>query len=65
MATESKEIMQELKLIKNELDFIKDNMVDKDMFLNAEEKQLLKESYENEKHGELTSQEELEKEFGL
>lgn len=57
--------MQELKLIKNELDFIKDNMVDKDMFLNAEEKQLLKESYENEKHGELTSQEELEKEFGL
>ena len=63
MASEA--IINELKSIKTELDYIKENMVDKNMFLDAEEMKLLQESYENEKRGELTSQEELEKEFGL
>ena len=65
MALETKQIIDELKTIKEELEYIKDHMVDKDMFLSAEEKQLLKESYEHENKGELTSQEDLEKELGL
>ena len=65
MATQSVKIMEELKSIKEELYFIKDHMVDRDMFLDAEELKLLEESFENEKRGELTSQEDLEKEFGL
>ena len=50
--------MTELRSIKEELDYIKIHMVDKDMFLDAEEKQLLEESHENEKQGRLTSQDE-------
>jgi hypothetical protein len=65
MTTESKQIMDELKTIKEELGFIKKHMVDRDMFLDAEELKLLKESFENEKRGELTSQEDLEKELEL
>ncbi len=63
MVTETQQIIDELHTIKGELDYIKEHMVDKEMFLSAEEKQLLEESYENEKKGELTSQEELEKEL--
>jgi len=40
-------------------------MVDRDMFLTKEEKKLLAESYENEQRGELTSQEDLEKELEI
>jgi len=65
MAIETQQIIEELHTIKEELDYIKEHMVDKDMFLSEEEKKLLKESYENEKRGELTSQEDLEKELGL
>ena len=57
--------MNELKTIKDELSFIKHHMVDRDMFLDAGELKLLDESFENEKRGELTSQEDLEKELGL
>jgi len=65
MVAETQQIMEELKEIKEELTYIKIHMVDRDMFLDKEEKQLLKESYENEKQEELISQEELEKEMGL
>ena len=65
MATESKVVMEQLKSIKEELDYIKEHMVDRDMFLDAEEMKLLQESYEHEQQGELASQEELEKELGL
>jgi len=65
MTTESKVIIGQLKSIKEELDYIKEHMVDRDMFLDAEEVKLLQDSYEHEKRGELVSQEELEKEFGL
>jgi len=34
MTTETLQIMDELKLIKEELGYIKDHMVDKDMFLD-------------------------------
>ncbi len=65
MAAESQQILGELREIKGELDYIKEHMVDKDMFLDAEEKKLLEESYENEKRDELTSSEGLKKELGL
>ena len=63
MATDA--ILSRLDSIKSELDYIKEHMVDKDMFLDKEEMKLLEESYENEKKGELLSQEELEKELGI
>jgi len=65
MAIETQQIIEELHSIKDELDYIKEHMVDKDMFLREEERKLVEESYENEKRGELTPQEDLEKELGL
>ena len=59
MATESKQILSELKSIKEELHYIKEHMVDADTILTADEKQLLDESIKNEKSGKLTSLEEL------
>jgi len=65
MPTETKQILVELKSIKQELDFIKEHMVDRDMFLDQEEMQLLQESLKDKKEGMLISHEELEKELGL
>lgn len=59
MTTESKQIMDELKSIKEELNYIKVHMVDADTILTAEEKKLLDDSIVNEKTGKLTSLEEL------
>lgn len=65
MVTETRQVLVELKSIKQELDYIKEHMVDRDMFLDQEEMHLLQESFKNEKEGRLISQEELEKELGL
>ena len=59
MTTESKRIMDELKSIKEELNYIKVHMVDADTILTAEEKKLLDDSIVNEKAEKLTSLEEL------
>lgn len=58
-------ILNELKNIKTELDYIKQHMPDKDSFMSAEETKLLNESYENEANNELTSSDDLRKELGL
>ena len=65
MVNENNDILKELKEIRVEIKAIKDNMPDKDMFLNAEEERLLEESYEHEKKGELISSIELRKKLGL
>lgn len=65
MSAETKQIIVELETIKEELNYIKEHMLDKDMFLEPEERQLLEESYEHEKQGELTSSEDLKKELGI
>ena len=65
MATEIKEILEELKAIKVELDYIRENMPEKDMFLTSEEKNLLQESYNNEKEGKLISNKELKRQLGI
>jgi len=64
MSTEVK-ILEELKAIKEELDYIKENMPDKEMFLSLEEKQLVEESYKNEKEGKIVSSKDLRKQLGI
>ncbi len=65
MATETQQILEELKEIKEELSHIKEMIPDKEMFLTVEEKLLLEESFKNEKEGKLISSKELRKELGL
>ncbi len=54
-----KQILQELKGIKEELNEIKDHMVDVDTILTKEEHILLDESIRNEKEGKLVQLEKL------
>ncbi len=63
MTTETKEIMDELKSIKEELHYIKTHMVDVDTVLTVEERKLVYGSVENEKAGELASLRELKQTF--
>ncbi len=59
MVTETKQIIDELKCIKEELHYIKIHMIDVDTILTAEEKKLLDESIVHEKAGKMISLEEL------
>ncbi len=63
MTSETKEILGELKAIRAELDYIKDNMAEKDMFLTPEEKQLVEASYLHEKEGKLFASKDLRKQI--
>jgi len=65
MTNESQEILKELREIRIEIQSIKENMPDKEMFLTSEEEKLLQESYENEKKGETISSKALRKELGI
>ena len=65
MGKEIQQIMDELKGIKEEIQYIRDNMPNKEMFLGAEEKQLLKDSFEHEKTGKLISGKDLKKKLRL
>jgi len=62
---ETKEILDKLRKIEIEIEFIKERMPNKDMFLDSEEKVLLEESYENEKKGILVSAKEARKQLGI
>jgi len=62
---EVEKIMKELRLIIEQIKYIKENMPDKDMFLSFQEEDLLYESYDNEKRGRLISSSELRKELGI
>ena len=64
MTTEAK-ILHELKAIRQDLDYLKENMAEKNMFLSTEEKQLLEESFKNEKENKLVSSKDLKKQLGL
>jgi hypothetical protein len=55
MEDSTQEILKKLKRIEVEIEFIKESMPTKEMFLTAEEKNLLNESHENEKIGLLVS----------
>ena len=52
---ENQQLLQEMREIKRDIKIIMKNMPDKDMFLTAEEKVLLEESYNNEKSKKLVS----------
>ena len=65
MATEAQNILEELRTIKEELIQIKEQMPNKDMFLTAEEKQLLEESFVNERERKTISGAALKKKLGL
>jgi hypothetical protein len=56
-----KKIFEELNLIKKQLAEIKEHMVDIDMLLTAEEKELVFRSFENEVRGRLVPLKKLEK----
>ncbi|HOW15219.1 hypothetical protein [Methanosarcina sp.] len=56
-----KKIFEELTFIKKQLAEIKEHMVDIDMLLTAEEKELVFRSFENEERGRLVPLKKLEK----
>lgn len=56
-----KKIFEELNFIKKQLAEIKEHMVDIDMLLTAEEKELVFRSFENEARGRLVPFKKLEK----
>lgn len=59
--TIQKELIEEIKAIRKDLDYIKDNMVDKDMILTPKEKERLDESIEEYIKGKAISLEDFEK----
>ncbi len=65
MTSDTNEILKKLGKIEIELEFIKESMPTKEMFLTAEEKQLLEESYKNKKAGLLVSAKNTRKQLGL
>jgi len=56
-----KEIVTELKAIRQDLDYIKKHMIDVDMILTPEEEARLEESLKEYKEGKAVSLEEFEK----
>lgn len=65
MATETLQIMDELKLIKEELGYIKEHMVDSDAIMTEEDYEALLEYRQEKAEGKLISHEQLKKELGL
>ena len=65
MSADERQILSELKAIRNELSYIKVTMVAKDMLLTDEEKKLLDQSHKNEKQHRLVSSQELRKKLKI
>jgi len=65
MNADERQILSELKAIRNELSYIKVTMVDKDMLLTDEEKKLLDQSHKNEKQRRLVTSQELRKKIKI
>lgn len=65
MATETKQILEELKTIKIDLDFIKSHMFDPDTIMTTEESERFEQSMKELKEGKTTPLSELKKELGL
>ncbi len=65
MEVNIKPIMDELRLLRQEISEMKKAMPDKEMFLCAEESRLLEESRKREKQGKLISSKDMRKEIGI
>lgn len=63
MSNEIKQVLEKLDVIKSELDYIKEHMVDVDSILTPEEEQRLEESMDDLKKGRTTSLTDFEKEM--
>jgi len=61
----SQEVVKELKAIRQDLDYIKDHMVDSDSILTEEDYKALQAYREEKKAGKLISHEQLKKELGI
>ncbi len=64
-ATDSKEILHELKAIREDLDYIKGHMVDIDSILTEEDYLSLQEYRKEKASGVLISHEDLKNELGI
>ncbi|HEX54947.1 MAG: hypothetical protein DRO94_02765 [Candidatus Altiarchaeales archaeon] len=60
MKTTEQKILQKLEQIENELKSIKEYMIDMDMILTEEEKELVEKSIRHEREGRLISIDEVE-----
>lgn len=60
--TIEKKIIEELKAIRRDLDFIKEHMVDIDTILTSEEEKILEEAMKEFREGKATKLEKLESE---
>lgn len=58
-----KEIVEELRMIREDLEYIKKHMVDVDTVLTSEEEERLEESLKEYREGKTTSLEDFEKEM--
>lgn len=65
MMKDLKPIMDELKIIRDKLEYIEEIIPDKDMFLSVEESTLLEESFAREKEGKLITSKELKRKLGI
>ncbi len=63
MSSDTEQILKRLDVIKSELDFIKEHMVDVDTILTHEEEARLEESLKDLKEGKTMSLENFEKEM--
>lgn len=64
-ATFERRIFDELAHIKEEIDEIREHMVDVDTIISEEERILIDKSFEHEKEGKLVSLSDFEKELGM
>ena len=62
MDVNESQIVEELKAIKEELKYIKEHMVDIDVILTPDEKEIIKESIDEFKRGDTTKLEDLKRE---
>ncbi len=65
MTTESKQILEELKSIKSDLEYLKEHFVDSDSVMTEEDYESLLEYRKEKKSNKLISHESLKKELGL
>ena len=65
MINETQEILNKLRKIEIDIEYIKETMPDREMFLTIEEKELLGKSYEIEKKGLLMKSKDVRKQFGI
>lgn len=61
--TAENEILRRLDIIKSELDFIKEHLIDIDTIMTKEEEETFEESLQELKEGKTTSLEDFEKEM--